>query len=282
MNVMQHNHTCLHMDLEGTVWGLIPQGVASPVLSKDLEALFNSKSYRIVGLPVNYNLITQLYSLLIRRKTKAQLWVGSPKVCSAQNFEPLTILSCLSVLESHNNKHNCWHVLNTEMYNNFLLMSTLRSEGFSDLTAQIYNVHCLRPFFRFLGVNDINAPIELISHIGDPRWYINSNRPYRLSSIESYFGLSPKRQISSRDTLCQHRFKALVAVFELLPNDSILWGELMLHSKSKMKPLQGYKLLLGFLVRNWLTLLTSLEYFDPDKFFLKAESKSFYVRQFKD
>lgn len=282
MSVKQQEHTCLHMDQVGTIWGMTPQGVAKPVLSQDLENVLRAGAYRIVGLPVNYHLITQLYALLIRRKAKAQVWVGSPEVCPGRNCDPAPLLSCLSVLEVHDNLHHRWHTLNSETYNNFLLLNTLQEEGFSDLTLQIYNSHCLRPFCQFIGVNDAKAAIELIAHIGDPRWYINPSRPYRLSRIESYFGLVPTQFSDSRDTARRRRFQVLAAAFESLPNDSLLWGEVAMRPQAKIANLRGYKLLLGFLIRNWLTRLTPLDHFDPGKFFIRPEARSFFVRQFKD
>lgn len=282
MKIKKQEHTCLHTDHAGIMWGMTPQGVAKPVGSQDLETVLRSAAYRIVGLPINYRLITQLYSQLIGRKAKAQVWVGSPEVCPSRNCEPAPLLSCLSVLDVHDNLHHRWHMLNSEAYNNFLLLNSVQEEGFSDLTLQIYNSHCLRPFCQFIEMNDAKAAINLIACIGDPRWYINPSRLHRLSRIESYFGLVPTQFSDSRDTARRQRFQTLIAAFESLPRDGLLWGEIAMRSQSKIANFKGYKLLLGFLIRNWLTKLTPLVHFDPVKFFVRTEAQSSYVHQFKD
>lgn len=273
--------TCLHMDQSGIIWGMTPQGAARPILSQDLDKVLRAGSYRIVGLPENYRLITQLYALLVRRKAKAPIWVGSPEVCPRRNCAPDLILSCLSVLEVHDNLHTRWHAVINETYNNFLLLGTLQQEGFSDLTTQIYNSHCLRPFCQFLGLNDVGLAIELIAHIVDPRWYINPSRPYRMSRLESYFGLVPT-QLKTQRPARQRRFEALAEAFDALPSDSPLWGEVAARAESKSGRVRGYRMLLGFLARNWLARLTTLDHFDPTRFFVRPESRTLYIRQFKE
>lgn len=276
----RHEHTCLHMDSEGTIWGMTPQGIAKPVKLRDLEELLRAGDYRVVGLPINYRLITELHSMLLKRKAKAQIWIGSPEVCPGKNCQPAPLLSCLSVLEVHDNLHHRWHPLSSETYNNFLLLRALHDEGFSDLTAAIYNSHCLRPFCQFVGLTDPQQAANVIASIGDPRWYLNPKRPYRMSRLESYFGLSPAQLAGKKSSLRHQRLAMLVDAFDSLENDSWLRSELT--ARTTANRYQGCRLLLGFLARNWLTQLTPLDHFDPDRFFQQQEAKLSYLTQFKD
>lgn len=276
----RHEHTCLHMDSEGIVWGMTPQGIAKPVKLRDLEQLLRAGDYRVVGLPSNYRLITELHALLTRRKAKAQIWIGSPEVCPGKNCQPAPLLSCLSVLEVHDNLHHRWHPLSSETYNNFLLLRALHDEGFSDLTATIYNSHCLKPFCQFVGLTNPKKAADLISNIGDPRWYLNPRRPYRMSKLESYFGLATAQLSDRKNTLRQARLSSVIAALDSLPSDS--WFREELLTRPSADKYRGCKLLLGFLVRNWLTQLTPLDHFDPDRFFQRPEAKLSFVSQFKD
>lgn len=280
----RHEHTCLHMDSEGTIWGMTPQGIAKPVKLRDLEELLRVGNYRVVGLPINYGLITELHALLMRKKAKAQIWIGSPEVCPGKNCQPAPLLSCLSVLEVHDNLHHRWHPLSSETYNNFLLLRALHDEGFSDLTAAIYNSHCLKPFCQFAGLTDWQLAVNVIASIGDPRWYLNPKRPYRTTKLESYFGLIPRQFRDKKNVFRLKRFEVLLQAFESLLPDSRLRLELSASSLVRSYPneYRGCKLLLGFLVRNWLTQLTPLDHFDPDRFFQRQETKLSYFSQFKD
>jgi len=267
------------MDSDRIIWGMTPQGVAKPVKLRDLEEVLRAGNYRVVGLPTNYGLITELHALLMRRKAKAQIWIGSPEVCPRKNCQPAPLLSCLSVLEVHDNLHHRWHLLSSETYNNFLLLRALHDEGFSDLTGAIYNSHCLKPFCQFVGLTDWKLATNVIASIGDPRWYLNPKRPYRMTRLESYFGLIRSQLVDKRNVLRQQRRVALMQVLDSLPNDNWLWSELAARSLQRV---DGCKLLLGFLVRNWLTQLTPLDHFDPDRFFQHQEAKLSYFNQFKD
>jgi hypothetical protein len=275
----RYEHTCLHMDSERTIWGMTPQGVAKPVKLRDLEELLRAGDYRVVGLPINYGLITELHALLIRRKAKAQIWIGSPEVCFRKNCQPAPLLSCLSVLEVHDNLHHRWHPLSSETYNNFLLLRALHDEGFSDLTGAIYNSHCLRPFCQFVGLTDSKLAANIIASIGDPRWYLNPKRPYRMTRLESYFGLLRPQLSDVKNDLRQKRRLVLLEALDSLSSDSWLWSEIAVRA---LQPSDGCRLLLGFLARNWLTQLTPLDHFDPDRFFQQQEIKLSYLNQFKD
>jgi len=276
----RYEHTCLHMDSEGIIWGMTPQGITKPVKLRDLEELSRAGDYRVVGLPSNYRLITELHLMLLKLTAKAQIWVGSPEVCPGKNCQPAPLLSCLSVLGVHDNLHHRWHPLSSETYNNFLLLRALHDEGFSDLTAAIYNSHCLKPFCQFVGLADPQLAANVISNIGDPRWYLNPKRPYRTAKLESYFGLASTQLAGKKSVLRQKRLVTLMAAFNSLKRGSWLRSELTAGTKTNKH--QGCKLLLRFLARNWLTQLTPLDHFDPDRFFQQQEAKLSYLSQFKD
>lgn len=278
----QREHTCLHADASGLVWGMLAQGKGQPVQSSELEEVLRSGTYRIIGVPDNYRLITELYNSLIQRNLRSKIWIGSPEICPHRNCTPRQLLSCLSVLGVHDNLHHRWHALTSKTYNNYLLLRAFREEGLSDLTQHIYSSHCLRPFFDFLGLYDAQRAVSLIAQIVDPRWFLNPRRPHRMSRLESYFGLLPTQFSRRSSAPQQQRFQSLQAVLSALSPTSFLRQEVPQGLDTESGQLRGCRLLLGFLARNWLAKLIPLEHFDPDRFFSHSAGRAEYNRLFKD
>lgn len=281
--------TCLHTHAGGDVWGVAGQGVAKP-LPGFLSAIpVRGGAYRVIGLPENYRLITELHAAMVGKETGAQLWVGSPRLCCQQNGTVEQVLSCISVLDVHNSLCHSWHGMDSASYNNFLLLRTQQEGEEVELMEHIYSYHVTRPLFQFLGLNQPELAIALIGMIGDPRWYINPQRPYRLDRLESYFGLHPTQFAQSWDadfsTPLSPRNRRSVFLWKLmraLPPESFVLKELQGLTFRFQDKLAACRRILGFVARNWLDELTNLGYFDPDVFFRQPEARDQYLRQFRD
>lgn len=281
--------TCLHTHAGGSVWGVAGQGVAKPLPGFLSSIPVRTGVYRVIGLPENYRLITELHAAMVGKETGAQLWVGSPQLCCQQNGTVEQVLSCISVLDVHNSLCHSWHGMDSTSYNNFLLLRTQQEGEDLELMEHIYSYHVTRPLFQFLGLNQPELAIELIGMIGDPRWYINPQRPYRLDRLESYFGLHPTQFAQSWDAdfstplSPQHRRSVFLwKLLRALPPESFVLKEFAGLTFRFQDKLAACRRILGFVARNWLDELTNLGYFDPDVFFRQPEARDQYLRQFRD
>lgn len=281
--------TCLHTHAGGDVWGVAGQGVARPLPGFLSSIPARTGIYRVIGLPENYRLITDLYVTLVDKETSAQLLVGSPQLCPQQTDTVEQVLSCISVLDVHNSLNHGWHRMDSTSYNNFLLLEAYRESADVELLEYIYSYHVTRPLFQFLGLNQPELAVALISMIGDPRWYINPQRPYRLDRLESYFGLHPTQFAQSWDadfsTLPSPRNQRSMFLWKLmraLPPESFVLKEIHGLTFRFQDKLAACRRILGFVARNWLDELTNLGYFDPDVFFRQPEARDQYLRQFRD
>lgn len=281
--------TCLHTHPGGDFWGVSGQGVARLVPELLPAISLRSGTYRVIGLPENYRLITELYTALVDKETGAQLLVGSPQLCPQQTGTVEQVLSCISVLDVHNSLNHGWHRVDSTSYNNFLLLRASQESEDVELLEYIYSYHVTRPLFQFLGIRQPELAIELLRLIGDPRWYLNPQRPYRLDRLESYFGLHPTQFARSWDadfsTPMSERNRRSVFLWKLLrslPPESFVLQELDGLTFRFQDRLQACRRILGFVARNWLAALAHPGYFDPDVFFRKPEARNHYLRQFRD
>lgn len=276
--------TCLHTHPGGDVWGVSVQGVARPIKGFLPAIPLRAGAYRVIGMPENYRLITELYSALIGKETNATLLVGSPWICPQQRDTVEQVLSCVSVLDVHNSLCNTWHAMDSASYNNFLLLRTHQETGNSELLEHIYSYHLTRPLFQFLGLNQFELAVELLRLIGDPRWYLNPQRPYRMDRLESYFGLHVSQFVEWDADAPQvnPRTAVLLKILRALPPESFAHRECAKIGLLRFCRLYGCRRILSFVARNWLAVLAHPGYFDPDVFFRHRETRDHYLQQFRD
>lgn len=283
--------TCLHTSRDGEIWIVEAGGNPQPFLHLNNPLRLRAGNYRVMGCPANYRLITDLYSTLNRKEEESQVLIGSPAICRERNHTCKEILNCISVLTTHDSLSDRWHVLDSSGYNNYLLLRYFHEEGITDLVANVYKHHGLRNAFNFLGLNSLQLAVYLISEIVDPRWFLNLRRPYRLSKLESYFGLKPGQfhQLWRPATLPvfdlpdhQRRTVLLMEIVRALPTDGPIALEVQDEPEDAKQVLKMCRLVLGFVARHWLQSLGRPGYFDPERFFKKVGNQADYRRQFED
>lgn len=283
--------TCLHTAQDGEIWSIEAGGNPKPFLHLDNPLRLRSGTYRVIGCPANYQLLTELFSALNRKDEESRILIGSPQICRYRNQTCKEVLSCLSVLNTHDGLKNRWHVMNNQLYNNYLLLWYFNTEGVSDVVINIFRHHCLKKTFSFLGLNSMKLAVYLISEIVDPRRFLNSRRPYRLSRLESYFGLKPGQfrelwnpAASPTFDLPPHQMRAvlLMDIVRNLPREGWVASETQDIQDEMQQLLRSCRLVLGFVVRNWLRELGVPGYFDPQKFFKQVGNQADYRRQFED
>ena len=256
---------CLHTGSGGDYWCTDEAGRQVVFDKLDSQEALKSANYRVLGSPENYRLITELYSRLSQQEVDARLCVGSVRLCRSRNSTVRDVLNCISMPTVHDSLCNQWHVVTSRSFNNYLLLRAYEEEGFSDLVTTVFRHHCLSKHFEFAGVPSHYA-IQLISMIVDPRWFLSVKRPMRMQPFEAYFGLDPgyfreavKDKSDKRPSSKLIRTLFLSNVVKAADRDSFV------HDAKDHR--QQCKVLLSYIVRNWLDSLGFEGYFVPQKFF---------------
>jgi hypothetical protein len=264
---------CFCTDSKNEVWWASPSGVAAKVTPEDIQNLKNFKTWQIVATPENYELIIKLQESVQHTSENICVWVGAasicPDFCNSDKLLSGLALSCV-----HNNLHNRWHPVTSKTYNNYLLLSSWTKNGCNDLTKVLYNSHCLSKAFNFIQLTEIELAIDFIDTVVDPRWFLRSKNQNKLSKLESYFQLLPRKSGVKSD-----RIQVLLGILDSLPAESPLFKEF--KSRKFKNEIQASKKLLHFLARNWLSQLMPFSYFDPDQFFSNKAAKARYIKYFE-
>ena len=278
---------CLQADSSGTVWGLA-KGKTPSVVEDNIFSNLVDADYRVLGAKLNYALITNLYPVMQQNDIAKQLFVGNPSICGdyfAGTSED--ILLCLSSLSVHDVLPNCWHTVNGKTFNTFLLLKYFEDEGLTNVANLIFNQHCLRKDFEFIGQPSPLLSVELLSEIVDPRWFIQHGNSHKLSRLEKYFGLRQKTLhtlLTHKDLILNaspsnRRLLILVNFVKNLHDDSFVYQKAS-HLNGSQKIFFMCRQTLNFIVRNWLVELELQSYFSPDKFFTDKETKQEYQNRF--
>lgn len=279
--------TCLHTDDSGVCWYINTEGGLQTYDKLQSAVGLRSGVYRVLGCPTNYRLITELYSRLSRQEADAKVYVASPRVGKGKKATAAEALSCISVLHVHDSLSQHWHAVTSTSFNNYLLLSSFKEEGFTDLVTTVYGHHCLSKHFEFIGVPFMFA-MQLIYLIVDPRWFLSTTRPARMQSVEAYFGLTPAAFRKSWDAGVSKKYsKASVRSAFLLDAVSHIDSDSFIHTRTAgikdetERVRQACKLMLGYIVRNWLEELGLPGYFDADKFFINQVYRQEYQYKFR-
>ncbi len=279
---------CLHADSNKGIW-TVQQGEPPTFLGEVLPAKLLAANYRVLGVPDNYDLITSVFPCLQQTDAEGTLLVGSPAICKHyQDLSTEDVLICMTSLNVHDNLVHRWHGVSGKVFNTYLLLRFFKEEHFSDVVSLIFNQHCLRKYFEFMDADSSLTAVEVISEIVDPRWFINLEKPFKLSKIESYFGLKSNRLLKALkdDKLFPKnpdRIKrplVLLNFVNSLADSSFLKDEAKDIGNEDAKLLFMCKKALQFIVRNWLVELGMPGYFDPHKFFNNPKQIQDYKNKF--
>ena len=194
----------------------------------------------------------------------------------------------MTSLNVHDNLAHRWHFLNGKVFNTYLLLRFFQEEHFSDIVSLIFNQHCLRKYFEFMDADSSLTSVEVISEVVDPRWFINLEKPFKLSKAESYFGLKSNRLINvlKDDKLVPKnpdklkRPLVLLNFVNSLADSSFVKVESRDFENEEAKLLFMCRKALHFVLRNWLVELGVPGYFDPDKFFTSPKHAQAYKNKF--
>ncbi len=277
---------CLHTDDAGCVWSLSPRGafIKPRVLVNE-----NSKpaTYRVIGCKLNYGLIESLFTALAWHSKQSRLFVGSPLISSKLPTCD-DVLRRLAVLGVHDNLPNLWHGVDNRSFHNYRTLNYFTQDRLSEWSTRLYREHCTAPFFAFLGLKREDLALQLIADIGDPRWFVDSNQPYSLSRLESFFGLRPDafgktwngKGVTVEDEVVARSLN-LMSIVADLSKDSLVFSELQLVTDNCQHALAACRLVLGFIARNWLAAVANPSHFEPKLFFKRPANCARYLAGFR-
>lgn len=279
----QRDQICLHTDPDGIVWGMTSSGLPRPIGDSISKGPFWPAVYRVAAAPCNYRLLVELHSALTGKDIQATLLVGKPTLARGVVSD---VLDRLSLLEVHDNTPHTWHPMTRPMFNHYLLLRQAHEQGYGDHLEYMLNHHQMRHALKFLGVQSAPLAVELLATIGDPRWFINPNRPHRMDCLYSYFRLMP-RQFASvlvrepRMPPGCRRGRLLLEILSDLRPDSFLFRELD-QATALQHAMRSCRKILGFVAYNWLELLTNgAASFDVDRFFQDNDNRRHYRTVFR-
>jgi len=187
----------LHTDSSGIVW--FADGDRVPMSSgnnvSDFVPTLHGRSrllVRVLGTPTNAALVMRLRALV--EDNDGRLEVASPVVCGGvmERTEPATAL--LRMRQNVNAASlGGWHKVTQADYATYALAAQLhRDMQFLDSSKHLLYRHPVWKHLSFVGGVSEEWAAWLISTIIDPRWYIDPDKPNRLSKLKSYLGLDPK------------------------------------------------------------------------------------------
>lgn len=206
----------VQLDANGQVW--YADGISVPTASaQSCDSFVQSLSpqrrnhVRVIGTHTNAPLIVSLYRCVER------LEVASPTICetAAERCNPEIALyrmrQCLRPASLGG-----WHRVTDLDYPSYVLASQFAAAGTmtDESVGQVFRDHPARHDLLFLPTVNQMAAMELISVILDPRWFIDTRNPYRLSRLKMYLGLTPNyvEQVIANRITCKRVSRCQLAM----------------------------------------------------------------------
>lgn len=182
----------LTMDHADKVWSVM--GDTTPVctnltIEEYLPTMIKSKKFygrvRVLGSHLNAKLISDLYSLGVSRQIDS-LEIGKPdRIFRLSPEESLLKMRTLD-LPSY---MGGWHAANVQDQISYSVAYLLQTDPNSLEAISLMKQHPLWEYATFVHGIDEASFVHVFSYILDPRWFIDTDRPYRLSKMYSWLGL---------------------------------------------------------------------------------------------
>ena len=147
---------------------------------------------RLFGTRLNADLICWLYQARSDSGYSFNIQLGTPGVCrQADLADPMKALSKIGDLHGRVPSQGGLHDMNKHDFTTYLLICALKRSG-GKLTEDIENLLTLHPAWpaiSFIPSLDLLATAKMLSHVVDPRWYVNPRFPDRSSNLKARLGL---------------------------------------------------------------------------------------------
>lgn len=199
MTVAEAKITRLQLGADGSLWHAT--GLAAPSVTTDYRRLIDeigqqdSPHFRVIGSSFNAPLIVELYQRYCSPRLNGRLEVASPNLCeSEQELRDPTI--SLYRMRQWNVPPSLggWHRVDELDYPIYAMSAQFqRDRGrVGEHLRLLWKSHPLYHDLTFLPTINHDAVIDVVTMVMDPRWFIDTRNPYRLSRLKTYLGLSPR------------------------------------------------------------------------------------------
>jgi hypothetical protein len=212
MNAQLESGTDLRLftDPEGNIWfdviaianrkSLTGKANNSDLSVEDFVAqswLQQADRVRLFGTADNAALICALHhqKKCDPKSAPGSIQVGSPIVCSHDRLkDPDYAIRQMETLYGRTGSCGGWHEVTTADYISYALAREIKKTGgeFSDVVAKLLPEHPAWPALLFIPTLSAADAAKMLGTIIDPRWYIDTASPDRLSKMRCYMGLFEK------------------------------------------------------------------------------------------
>ena len=301
----------LHTDADGIVWcgmnGV--RAVNSKLLPEEFvsrNSFLTAKHVRILGVSDNASLIVKAYDTHKKthvlqsptqsalKKTLRLLEVGSATICpiAAIRADPVEVLQRMWQLDTSGRLSAHWKRVDSNMFNSYLLR--LSVEESTEKALSIFRYHPLAGSLGFLGSCSLSSCVWWAAEILDPRWFIHSDKPHRITKLTRFLGLTPsnfKLLLSGNTDLLLkqrngQRAKLTYDCWNTLNTDkvdyssphSFLWRINRQHGFGWKGALAASRSFVRFAILHWQDKLSSSSrvFFDPESYFANSEEVEAY------
>ncbi len=292
----------VQLSQDGRLW--YARGVETPVMSTQSRAGFVSGlsarddlHVRVLGTVINAPLIVDLYQKCCSPRRTGKLEVASPAICEtiAERRDPqISLYRMRQCLLSPS--LGGWHQVDELDYPSYAIAAQFAEDG--KFTSHIDKLLVTHPTYHdltFLPTLNRSAAAELLGIILDPRWFIDTRNPYRLSQLKLYLGLTPKhmRQVTTAGVSCERTRRCQLALAawggghppttaEFERPGNFLWRRWREANDTVMGNLRATQAFMAYLIRTWQQQLVSksgqtLEMFIPSELLRDAEITEYKI-----
>jgi len=252
----------------------------------------------IVGFQQNSPLIATLYERY--RNSAVRLWLGTPMPFLMSNLsQAAEILDNLGPLQSLPASLGGWHLCDDVDFHTARLRCALMEYSDLQWTSDLMFSHPLYRPLSFIESVDVDSLARLIAIIGDPRWFVDTQKPNRLNKLKAFLGLKFVHVEKSRANAdvadlvdssrglqrCWYAVRSWTSGRSLEETDTLspgnfLWHKaLHLEERPHMGVYKSTRSFVSFLVGVWLDMVSREELFVPRYFFENCYNTEFDTKR---
>lgn len=242
---------------------------------------FRNRNVRVVGFKNNIKLVIKLYEL------KRKNIINSLQICGPDRYfyyfrenRIEELLFCIRSV-SDNYYFGGWKEFSLKEYPSYAIYSIfndIHDDAYKDKIYHFLKFHPAWPYWSFVSNINIDCLASVVSHIIDPRWFLDFSSRVELAKIERYFGLTGKIYKNIVSGKCRGgvrtRYLDLLNCWKgKIPDKnskgSFVWDYWFRAKNSDTADLYASRYFLKFLFLSWLDSLSSRQetFFVPRYFF---------------
>ena len=178
------------------VWFCDESGVAHCSTKEPWEfvssELCDTESVRLLGLPTNASLIAFLYQSREQYGYPLRVQVGTPAVCGRRYLrDPAQAMFQMQEVDGLTGSKGGWREITKHDFASALIQCSFQEGEFENID-EILTDHPAWAAISFVPTVDTLEAARLLAEIGDPRWFVDPDKPERYARLRSYLGLTQR------------------------------------------------------------------------------------------